>query len=258
MQLFPALTPPIYPNQLRSATPHDWPVAPDWQPIVDAFFASHNGLNLLHFLRQRLSSGAVIFPHQPLHALALTSAAATHTVILGQDPYHGPGQAHGLAFSVPSGVPIPPSLRNIFQEIQRDTGTPPPTFPQPGGNLEAWARTGVLLLNTTLTVENGQPASHAQRGWQALTCAVLQHLARRPKPLVFMLWGTHAQSYAPMIAEQAQHNPCPHLILSANHPSPLSARRGPQPFIGCGHFGQAAQFLAQNQTSISCPNPLKP
>lgn len=239
MPLFSTPTPKTHTNQLRSAEPQHWPVAEDWRAIVDVFFDSPQGRALLDFLQSRLSAGVEIFPHQPLHALALTSAANTHTVILGQDPYHGPGQAHGLAFSVPSGVAIPPSLRNIFQEIQRDMGTPPPPFPTPGGDLEDWARAGILLLNTTLTVERGQPASHANRGWQTLTNSILRYLAHREKPTVFMLWGAHAQAYASMIAAGNAR----HLILTANHPSPLSARRGPQPFIGCGHFGKAKEFL---------------
>src|SRR5690606_1854318 len=133
-------------TQLRSADPADWPVAPGWRPLVDHFFASERGQQLLAFLRARLGAGATIFPPQPLRALELTPPESVRVVILGQDPYHGRGQAEGLAFSVQPGVRIPPSLRNIFKELQRDLGTPPPPFPQPGGSLVRWAESGVLLL----------------------------------------------------------------------------------------------------------------
>ena len=165
------------PDQLQSADPRDWPVAPGWQPLVDGFFASPAGVQLLAFLRERLAAGASIFPPQPLRALELTPPETVRVVILGQDPYHGRGQAHGLAFSVAPGVALPPSLRNIFKEIERDLGQPPPAFPVPGGSLVAWAERGALLLNTTLTVEEGQPGSHAKRGWELLTDALIAHVA---------------------------------------------------------------------------------
>ena len=224
------------PDQLQSADPRDWPVAPGWQPLVDGFFASPAGVQLLAFLRERLAAGASIFPPQPLRALELTPPKTVRVVILGQDPYHGRGQAHGLAFSVAPGVALPPSLRNIFKEIERDLGQPPPAFPVPGGSLVAWAERGALLLNTTLTVEEGQPASHARRGWELLTDALIAHVAAQPQPVVFMLWGAHAQSKRVLITAPQ------HLVLCANHPSPLSALRPPVPFIGCGHFGQARAF----------------
>lgn len=225
------------PTQLQSADPADWPVAPGWQPLVQEFFASAAGRKLLGFLQARLDAGATIFPPRPLRALELTPPEAARVVILGQDPYHGRGQAEGLAFSVAPGVPLPPSLRNIFKELQRDLGTPPPAFPQPGGSLVKWAKNGVLLLNTTLTVEEGQPASHAGQGWELLTDAVIRHIAQGPRPVVFMLWGSHAQSKRAIIPQDRGH-----LVLTANHPSPLSALRPPVPFIGCGHFGQARAF----------------
>ncbi|RYF67907.1 MAG: uracil-DNA glycosylase, partial [Comamonadaceae bacterium] len=137
---------PAVDTQLQSADPADWPVAPGWQPLVDEFFGSDKGLALVDFLHQRLAEGAVIFPPQPLRALELTPPESVRVVILGQDPYHGRGQAEGLAFSVAPGVPLPPSLRNIFKELERDLGTPPPRFPEPGGSLAKWARQGVLLL----------------------------------------------------------------------------------------------------------------
>jgi uracil-DNA glycosylase len=220
-------------TQLSSYDPSNWPVAPGWQALVAPFFESSSGLNLLSFLRQRLADGASIFPPKPLRALELTPPEDVRVVILGQDPYHGRGQAEGLAFSVAPGVALPPSLRNIFKELQRDLGELPPIFPQPGGSLERWARHGVLLLNTCLTVEEGQPASHAGKGWDVLTDAVIARVSRGVRPVVFMLWGAHAQSKRALIDVSR------HLVLCANHPSPLSALRPPVPFIGCGHFSQA-------------------
>lgn len=224
-------------TQLSSADPQRWPVAAGWDPLVQGFFAGRTGQALLAFLHERLSHGASIFPPQPLRALELTAPQDVRVVILGQDPYHGRGQAEGLAFSVAPGVPLPPSLRNIFKELQRDLGTSWPAFPSPGGSLVQWARHGVLLLNTALTVEEGQPASHAGKGWEQLTDAVIRHVAQGGRPVVFMLWGSHAQSKRSLIP--ADHG---HLVLCANHPSPLSALRPPVPFIGCGHFGKAREF----------------
>jgi len=220
-------------DRLTGADPAQWPVAPGWQPVVDGFFQSPTGQQLCAFFRQRLDAGAVIFPPQPLRALQLTPPESVRVVILGQDPYHGRSQAEGLAFSVPPGVALPPSLRNIFKELQRDLGTAPPAFPNPGGCLVNWARHGVLLLNTCLTVEEGQPASHAGRGWEALTDAVIREVSGSGRNVVFMLWGSHAQSKRALIDAQG------HLVLCANHPSPLSALRPPVPFIGCGHFSKA-------------------
>jgi uracil-DNA glycosylase len=221
------------PVQLQSAEPADWPVASGWQTLVDHFFESPAGIQLLAFLRQRLAAGATIFPPQPLRVLALTAPESVRIVILGQDPYHGRGQAEGLAFSVAPGVALPPSLRNIFKELQRDLGEPVPPFPSPGGSLVRWARHGVLLLNTCLTVEEGQPASHAGKGWEVLTDAIIRQVSEHSEHVVFMLWGSHAQSKRALIDASR------HLILCANHPSPLSALRPPAPFMGCGHFSQA-------------------
>ena len=223
-------------TQLQSADPAGWSVAPGWQPLVDEFFGSPQGQSLVGFLHQRLQDGAVIFPPQPLRALELTPPESVRVVILGQDPYHGRGQAEGLAFSVAPGVALPPSLRNIFKELERDLGTAPPSFPEPGGSLVKWARNGVLLLNTCLSVEEGLAASHAGRGWEVLTDAVIRHVAEGEQPVVFMLWGSHAQSKRGFINAQR------HRLLMANHPSPLSALRPPTPFIGCGHFGQAREW----------------
>lgn len=221
------------PDQLSSSDPADWPVAPGWQPLADEFFGGAVGKKLLGFLRERLDAGAVIFPPQPLRALELTPPEDVRVVILGQDPYHGRGQAEGLAFSVAPGVALPPSLRNIFKEIQRDLGVAPPQFPEPGGSLVKWATHGVLLLNTCLTVEESQPASHSGKGWEVLTDAVIRNVSNGVKPVVFMLWGSHAQSKRALI-DVGRHK-----VLMSNHPSPLSALRPPVPFIGCGHFGEA-------------------
>lgn len=221
------------PDQLNDADASAWPVAPGWQELVDEFFAGATGRKLLDFLSQRLADGAVVFPPRPLRALELTPPEQVRVVILGQDPYHGRGQAEGLAFSVASGVALPPSLRNIFKELQRDLGTPPPPFPQPGGSLVKWATHGVLLLNTCLTVEESQPASHAGKGWEVLTDAVIRKVSEGEHPVVFMLWGAHAQGKRALI-DTGRHK-----VLVANHPSPLSALRPPLPFIGCGHFSEA-------------------
>jgi len=227
-------------DQLGSANPADWPVASGWQALVDEFFGGAVGRQLLAFLSARLEAGVTVFPPQPLRALELTPPEQVRVVILGQDPYHGRGQAEGLAFSVAPGVALPPSLRNIFKELQRDLGTPPPAFPAPGGSLVRWAQNGVLLLNTCLTVEEAQPASHAGKGWEVLTDAVIRHVAMGDHPVVFMLWGAHAQSKRALIDASR------HRVLTANHPSPLSALRPPVPFIGCGHFGQARDWREQH------------
>ncbi len=224
------------PDQLTSADPADWPVAPGWQALVDAFFASDAGQKLLGFLRGRLAQGSVIFPPQPMRALHLTPPGQVRVVILGQDPYHGRGQAEGLAFSVAPGVRPPPSLRNIFKELQRDLGTPLPPFPVPGGSLARWASQGVLLLNSCLSVEEGRPASHAGQGWEVLTDALIRRVSEGAHPVVFMLWGAHAQGKRALIDASR------HQVLLANHPSPLSALRPPLPFIGCGHFSSAIEF----------------
>ncbi len=211
---------------------------------MDSFFAEAAGKSLLAFLRQRLDSGAVVFPPQPLRALELTPPESVRMVILGQDPYHGRGQAEGLAFSVPAGVPMPPSLRNIFKERQRDLGASFPAFPVPGGSLVSWAQQGVLLLNTCLTVEEGKPTSHSGKGWEVLTDAIIRKVSQGIQPVAFMLWGAHAQSKQSLIDAQR------HLVLTANHPSPLSALRPPTPFMGCSHFSQA-QVWGKSRTPKS-------
>lgn len=264
---------------LSTWQPKDWPVHVEWQPVLDAFWRTTEGERLSQFVTARLNSGAVVYPAHPLRALQLTQLSAVRVVILGQDPYHGPGQAQGLSFSVADGVKFPPSLRNIFKELQRDLQQPLPM----SGSLEAWARRGVLLLNTSFTVEDGLPASHAKRGWESLSDAILREVALNAPACVYMLWGGHAQAKAGLI-ESATTQTAPDflglretsalaagsgglaggpmagvenqeaqaqvsdarqaLILKANHPSPLSALRQPVPFIGCGHFSKARDWLA--------------
>lgn len=218
---------------LAAWPPATWGVAPGWRPVVEAFFSGEVGQGLSRFLGERLAAGAVVYPPDPLRALALTAPADVRVVVVGQDPYHGPGQAEGLAFSVAPGLKAPPSLRNMFKELGVGATQPVPS----SGSLVHWAEQGVLLLNTTLTVEDGQPASHARRGWEVFTDAVLQRCSAEGGPKVFLLWGAHAQAKAPMLDASR------HLVLQANHPSPLSARRGPAPFLGCGHFEQANRWL---------------
>jgi uracil-DNA glycosylase len=209
----------------------------DWRPVVEAWAASPAGQRIEAFLEERVAAGATIYPPEPLRALTLTPLSQTRVVILGQDPYHGPGQAEGLSFSVPDGVRPPPSLQNIFKEIERDLGVP---RSKTNGSLVSWAKGGTLLLNAVLTVEDGQPASHANRGWEALTDALIKAAAEDAAPKVFMLWGSYAQAKAPLIEAARQD----HLVLKANHPSPLSALKPPRPFIGCGHFSMAKDWLA--------------
>jgi len=240
-------------------SPADWPVQPDWQPVLDAFWCSPQGTSLGAFVQSRLDAGAVIYPKHPLWALQLTPLSQVKVVILGQDPYHGPHQAQGLSFSVAPGVKIPPSLRNIFKELQRDLNQPAPQ----SGSLEAWAKRGVLLLNTCLTVEDSQPASHAKHGWEQLTDALLAEVALTAPACVYMLWGGHAQAKAELIErETAAQTPSfvglraanmpkrEALVLKANHPSPLSALRPPQPYIGCGHFSIAKAWLTQRNLAL--------
>lgn len=230
------LEPQARPRCLQAWAPQDWPLAEGWRPAVEDFLASAEGQRLATFLRERLAAGAVIYPPHPLRALELTPLRQVHAVVLGQDPYHGPGQAEGLAFSVAEGVRHPPSLRNIFKEL----GTRPDS-----GSLVDWARSGVLLLNAVLTVEDGQPASHAKRGWEALTDRLLALVAAQASPCVYLLWGAHAQAKAELIERTAAAHGREILLLQANHPSPLSASRPPLPFVGSGCFRQARDWLAE-------------
>jgi uracil-DNA glycosylase len=227
-------------EHLAGWEPGSWPVAPDWKPVVDAFLLSSAGLKLASFIAERTAAGAVIYPPRPLRALELTPLHSVRAVILGQDPYHGPGQAEGLAFSVARGMKFPPSLRNIFKELRCSPDEPLPAH----GSLVEWAQRGVLLLNTSLTVEDGQPASHSKKGWEVLTDALIERVAATASPCVYMLWGAHAQAKGGLIEETASRNGREVLVLQANHPSPLSANRPPMPFTGCGHFAQAGDWLA--------------
>lgn len=229
-------------GRLTAWAPASWAVAPDWQALTAQFFSSEAGLGLGRHIEQRLAAGATIYPPRPLRALELTPLADVRVVVLGQDPYHGSGQAEGLAFSVAPGMRLPPSLRNIYQELARDP-VAVSDGPPGDGSLLRWARQGVLLINTCLTVEDGQPASHAHMGWEALTNDIVRAVVQRAKPAVFMLWGAHAQRAAAAAGLEVGQGR--HLVLSANHPSPLSARRGPQPFLGCGHFSLAQAFLRE-------------
>ena len=257
--LFGAISGAANVPRLARWSPADWPTQPDWQPVLEAFWRSTQGASLAAFVQSRLDAGAVVYPKHPLWALQLTPLSQVKVVILGQDPYHGPLQAQGLSFSVAPGVKIPPSLRNIFKELQRDLNQLAPQ----DGSLEAWAKRGVLLLNTCLTVEDGQPACHAKRGWEYLTDALLAEVARTTPACVYMLWGGHAQAKAELIEYETAAQPTSFvglreggvakreaLVLKANHPSPLSALRPPQPFIGCGHFSQAKAWLARRNLSL--------
>lgn len=227
------------PDRLLRWEPDRWPVAEGWRPIVDEFLAGDAGRRLGAFVTARLAAGATVFPPQPFRALQETPLGGVRAVMLGQDPYHGRGQAEGLAFSVAPGVALPPSLRNIFRELACGGVRPA------SGSLVPWARQGVLLLNTCLTVEEGRPASHAKKGWEQLTDGLLRAVASRASPCAYLLWGAHAQAKAGLIREAAARNGCDILLLQANHPSPLSARRPPVPFLGCGHFAQARDWLAE-------------
>jgi uracil-DNA glycosylase len=207
-----------------------------WRRVLQPYFDAPAWSLLCSFVDARCAAGAVIFPATPFRALALTPPERVRVVILGQDPYHGAGQANGLAFSVSANVRPPPSLRNIFKELQTPART--------NGDLSAWAEQGVLLLNTCLTVEEGQAASHAKRGWEAFTDRLIAHLGAQAKPLFFLLWGAHAQAKRDLIAAH-------HTVLTANHPSPLSALRPPAPFMGCGHFVQVnAQLQVRGEAII--------
>lgn len=211
---------------------------PAWRTHLRAFVDSEAYAPLCAFVDAQIAAGKTVYPAEVFRALRLTSPDDVKVVIVGQDPYHGDDkghpQAHGLAFSVPSPVRPPPSLRNIFKEIAAEFGYVMPAH----GCLDAWARQGVLLLNTVLTVEQGKAASHAKRGWEACTDTLIRELAKRHEHLVFMLWGAHAQ------AKRALLDARPHCVLEAPHPSPLSAHRG---FLGCGHFRLANDYLEANQ-----------
>jgi uracil-DNA glycosylase len=217
---------------------------PEWRLLVQSFLDSAQGQALERFLKTELGLSKRIYPPHPLKLLEHLGAAQAKVVILGQDPYHGLGQAEGLAFSVAKGVRCPPSLLNVFKELERDVKLPRPKGKD--ASLMPWVKKGVFLLNPVLTVEEGRAASHKGRGWEALTQAVLGQLLSAPGPRVFMLWGMPAQKLFDAWASAADlglQDPSRHLILRANHPSPLSALRGETPFMGCGHFSKAQSWL---------------
>lgn len=214
----------------NTAFPRYWPAASDWTEKLQSCFAGMQFQSLMNFI-DAARSVRCIFPaaENVFNAFRLSSFAQTHAVILGQDPYHGDGQAHGLAFSVRVGEKLPPSLRNIFLELRLDLGIDN----RHHGDLSAWARQGVLLLNTVLTVERGQAHSHRQLGWEAFTDQVLDVLGQRSEPIVFILWGKQAAAKRNLIGRQ-------HVILQSPHPSPLSAYRG---FFGSRPFSKANDAL---------------
>lgn len=210
---------------------------PSWKEQLKDEFEKPYMLELKQFLQQELASKTVIYPpmKQVFHAFNCTPFDKVKVVIVGQDPYHGPGQAEGLCFSVPKGVPVPPSLQNIFKELHSEFKIPKPNH----GSLVSWAEQGVLLLNATLTVRENQPKSHYGKGWETFTDRVIEILAEKTDPIVFLLWGRSA-------IEKFEHfhkKPIPHLVLTAPHPSPLSAYSG---FFGCAHFSKTNAFLKEH------------
>lgn len=207
----------------------------DWLAALQSEFEQPYMAHLRSFLLQQKQLGKVIFPESAniFNAFNSTPLSAVKVVIIGQDPYHGPGQAHGLCFSVQPGVPAPPSLQNIFKELNRDLDIP---FP-PHGCLQSWANQGVLLLNATLTVERANAGSHQGQGWEAFTDRAIQVVSEQCEGVVFLLWGSYAGKKSQLIDARK------HLILKSPHPSPLSAYRG---FIGNGHFSAANQYLQQH------------
>ena len=212
-----------------------------WFRLLEPEFESDYMRSLKAFLQAEKQAGQSIYPKGSEYFAALDAVPfeTARVVILGQDPYHGPGQAHGLSFSVRPEVPVPPSLGNIYKEIQQDLGLSPSDFVT--GDLSGWAKQGVLLLNSVLTVRQGAAASHRGKGWEPFTDRIIALLGARELPLVYMLWGSFAQSKAALI-EGRQH-----LVLKAPHPSPLSAHRG---FFGCRHFSQCNEFLSRYSVPI--------
>ena len=217
-------------------------VPDSWRTALEPVLASPEARRLGGWLCAEETAGRTIYPPRGsrLRALELTPLDAVRVVILGQDPYHGPGQAMGLAFSVPEGVRVPPSLANIYKELAADCGIARPAH----GDLSAWAKQGVLLLNTCLTVEEGKAGSHAGRGWEAMTDACVAAVAARDCPSVFVLWGSHAQAKVARISGLADG---PHCVIRSPHPSPLSAHRG---FFGSRPFSRANAFLEANGRGV--------
>lgn len=219
----------------------DVQIEPSWKEVLKNEFTKPYFLQIVTFLKTEKAAGKTIYPPGPLifNAFNQTPFTKTRVVIIGQDPYHGPGQAHGLSFSVQNGVKPPPSLVNIFKEIQSDIGV---AMPQGYGNLTKWAEQGVLLLNAALTVRAGEPFSHANFGWADFTNAVIEKISAEKKGVVFLLWGKFAQDKQQLIDETK------HVVLKAAHPSPFSADKG---FFGCKHFSKTNQILVkQGSTPI--------
>jgi uracil-DNA glycosylase len=214
-------------------------VPESWRAALEPVLHGAEARRLGGWLQREEANGATVYPPrgQRLRALELTPLDEVRVVILGQDPYHGPGQAHGLCFSVPDGIPVPPSLVNIYKELESDCGVPR----RATGNLEHWARQGVLLLNNSLTVEAHKAGSHAGRGWEAITDAAVAAVAAREAPSVFVLWGSHARNKAQRVPGLGSGTR--HLVLTSPHPSPLSAHSG---FFGSKPFSQANAFLAEH------------
>lgn len=212
-------------------------IPPLWRPVLEKEWEKPYIKTLQAFLENERKEGKILYPSPSclFYALEKTAPDDVSIIILGQDPYHGEGQAHGLAFSVPHGIKTPPSLLNIYKELQQEYQCPIP----PHGNLTGWAEQGVLLLNSTLTVQHKKASSHHNKGWEILTNYIISYLATHKRNIVFMLWGNHAQQKKSLILS----SPHEHLILEAPHPSPLSAHRG---FIGCYHFKKANQYLKQH------------
>ena len=212
---------------------------PSWLEKLGAELQLPYMQQLRQFLIQEAQSGATVYPpaESTFEALYLTPFDQVQVVLIGQDPYHGPGQAHGLCFSVQKGIPQPPSLQNIFKELEQDLKIPRPSH----GYLESWARQGVLLLNATLTVRANEAKSHFGRGWERFTDRIVQLLCERNDPIVFVLWGKSALDKWKQIAPQGKSH---HLVLTAAHPSPLSAYAG---FFGCRHFSQINEFLVRSK-----------
>ena len=225
---------------------------PSWAEPLKALFASPVMADLRAFLLARKAAGARVFPRgsEYFRALDLTPLGQVRVVILGQDPYHGEGQAHGLCFSVQAGVRPPPSLMNIYKEMKADLGLDPPRH----GNLTHWAEQGVLLLNSVLTVEMGQAAAHQGKGWEKFTDAVIALVAEQPRPIVFILWGAYAQKKAAFVRDVSQGGR--HLVIKSAHPSPLSAHNG---FFGSRPFCRANAFLRDHgEPEIDWKLPEKP
>jgi len=213
----------------------DVKIEPSWKEVLYQEFSKPYFLQIVTFLRTEKLAGKTIYPPGGLifNAFNTTPFNKVKVVLLGQDPYHGPGQAHGLSFSVPDGIPQPTSLVNIFKELQSDIGLPIPR----NGNLTHWAEQGVLLLNASLTVRANEPMSHAKIGWAEFTDTVIKKISEQKENIVFLLWGKFAQEKQVLIDETK------HLLLKAAHPSPFSADKG---FFGCRHFSKTNQYLVSN------------